>query len=195
MANTNSNTTPVYESPLAHIDTNVSHAAWKVHEAKDMGYVVVRGNLDNAPFATAIHKLCGSGLPERMQFTHADDGRMLVWVSPDEFLHILPLEKKDQFIKDATEALDDIFSAIVDNSGAYVKLAVSGKHHIDVLHKSAYYNLKADKFKIGSVYSTHLAKAPAILLREDEQSISLLVRFSFADYIWRLLSAGAKEYI
>jgi len=183
-----------YQTPLAHQQIDCNSATWAVRERNDQGFVVLRGKNDDPAFSDALANL-GLSLPQPV-FSTTDDGteRALLWISPDEYLLQLPLAQKDAFIEQATNALDGLHAAVVDNSGAYSCLQVSGTNVLQVLQKLCPYDLGITAFPTGRLLSSHLAKAPVIIRRLDPESLQLLIRFSFADYAWRALSAAAGEY-
>jgi len=183
-----------YRTPLAHQQVNCSSPEWSVTERSDLGFVVLRGQHDDPAFLEAIAAL-DLALPRPIYATTRDEGsRTLLWISPDESLLLLPLAEKDAFIEQVTSAFAGLHAAVVDNSGGYACVQLSGSRALDVLKKLCAYDLGNEAFPVGRVLSTHLAKAPVIIHRADSEYLQLLIRFSFADYAGRALSAAAEEY-
>ncbi len=184
------NKTPVYESALQAYQTTIEGKNFSTKEFKNQAYVVVRGKKDDADFVRALQSL-GFELPGPMSITKNDKG-IMIWISPDEYLLIMDEAKKIPFIEQSNQAFSSLFAAVIDNSGGYAQLELSGAKHLDVLAKlSAYPFADLEKKK---VISSYLGKAPAIIIRLKKDAIIVLVRFSFADYLWRLLDSASGEY-
>jgi len=190
MNNLATSTEPVYESALEKYSTNFVSDNWQIKETKKLSYVLIRGLQDDERFLSALNSL-GLIMPEPMKIT-VNDNRTFIWVSPDEFLLVLESNNKIEFIDKANKAFSNMFAYVIDNSGSYTNLTISGNNYLDVMAKLSpydYLNLKKH-----SALSTNLAKAPAIIFRSRSDSITILVRFSFADYLWRILENASSEY-
>ena len=183
----------VYETALQQADLSALNSdIIRVNEVRDRGFVVLRIRPNTTGVAEAMAKL-GIELPETMGSNGSADSCLVKWMSPDEYLVTLPLAEKDAFIQDATAALEGIFSAVVDNSGGYSLLRISGSQYQDMLSKLTFYDLRGN-MPVGKVVSTLMTKTPVIFYRTDEDSLMCMVRWSFADYAWKLLLNAAEEY-
>lgn len=183
----------VYETALEQADLSALNSdAIRVTEVRDRGFVVLRIRPDTGGVAEAMAKL-GIELPETMGMTGSAE-RLVKWISPDEYLVTLPLADKDVFVADAKAALDGIFSAVVDNSGGYSLLKISGSHYQDMMSKLTFYDLRGN-MPVGKVVSTLMTKTPVIFYRTDEEALMCMVRWSFADYTWKIMVKAAEEYI
>lgn len=182
-----------FETALAGHDFQaLAGTGFQVSEERDYGYVVlrVRPNTTGAPEALA--KL-GMQLPTALGMTGSLETKLVKWISPDEYLITLPLSQKDSFIKDVKAALKGIFAAVVDNSGGYSLLKLSGEHRYEVLAKNCVYD--CSKFLTeGKVVSTLFSKASVILYRLDANHVYLMVRWSFADYVFKVLELSSEEF-
>ncbi|TXH68379.1 MAG: hypothetical protein E6Q85_08950 [Thiothrix sp.] len=182
-----------FETALEGHDFNaLAGNGFQVTEERNYGYVVLRIRANTAGAADALGKL-GIQLPNALGMTGSLDTKLVKWLSPDEYLITLPLTQKDAFIKDAKAALDGIFAAVVDNSGGYSLLKLSGEHRYDVLAKNCVYDL-AKNLSEGKAVSTLFSKASAIFYRLDANHVYLMVRWSFADYAFNVLEASSKEF-
>lgn len=182
-----------FETALEGHDFNaLSGVGFQVSEERDYAYVVLRIRPNTAGAAEALSKL-GIQLPNALGITGSLDTKLVKWISPDEYLVTLALSQKDAFIKDAKAALDGIFSAVVDNSGGYSLLKLSGEHRYDVLAKNCVYDCSR-YLSEGKVVSTLFSKASAVIYRLDANSVYLMVRWSFADYAFNVLEASSREF-
>lgn len=183
----------VYETALEQADWSALNSdAVRVTEIRDRGFVVLRLRPDTAGADAALAKP-GIELPGALGMTGAAESRLVKWISPDEYLITLPLTEKDAFIAEAKTALEGIFSAVVDNSGGYSLLNISGAQYQEMLSKLTFYDLRGN-LPVGKVVSTLMTKAPVIFYRTEEDSLMCMVRWSFADYAGKLLVKAAEEY-
>jgi sarcosine oxidase subunit gamma len=85
--------------------------------------------------------------------------------------------------------------AITDVSGGQTVLHLRGRHVRDVLAKGCPIDLHPRAFRIGQCAQSHLGKAPILVGQIEEQPyFELIVRRSFADYVWTWLESAAEEY-
>ncbi len=69
-----------------------------------------------------------------------------------------------------------------------------GERVLDLLMKSTPIDVHLSQFPIGKVVSTVFAKAGGSLRRIDTNCFELLLRRSFADYIWLWIQDASKEF-
>lgn len=182
-----------FETALAGHDFDaLTGKGFQVTEVLGYGYVVLRIDLNTVGAAEALGRL-GLQLPAALGLTGSLDTRLVKWISPDEYLVTLPLGQKEAFIQEATAALKGIFAAVVDNSGGYSLLKLSGEQRYEVLAKNCVYDL-AQNLTEGKVVSTLFSKAAAVFYQLDAQHVYLMVRWSFADYAFKVLAVSSKEF-
>ena len=221
---------PQYRTALEQYNLGQREAgegdAFTVKELRNYGFVGLRGQTDDDAFVSICRN---SGIvipttPLRLECNGMDDGvgggasgresggevkttqampTFTLWISPDEFLHLLPLKNKDAMVNKLEEDLSATHAAVVDNSGGFSYLELGGSALHKVLAKTCAYDCSKENLPPGKVVSTLIGKAPVIMFRHKnnvadtatgEAGISLLIRFSFADYVWRLLEDAAGEY-
>ncbi len=184
----------VYATALEQADFSaLDNDAVRVTEVRDRGFVVLRVRPETAGVTEALDKL-GIELPPALGMTGSAATRLVKWISPDEYLITLPLAEKDAFIAAAKAALVGIFSAVVDNSGGYSLLKISGMQYQDMLSKLTFYDVRGN-LPVGKVVSTLMTKTPVIFYRTENNALMCMVRWSFADYAWKLMVKAAEEYL
>ena len=85
-------------------------------------------------------------------------------------------------------------SKISNASGGQTLVRLSGEKARAVLMKSCPYDVHDRNFPIGKVVTTVFAKSQTTLRRLDENDWELVVRRSFADYVWRWLLDASHEF-
>lgn len=186
------------ESPLHHVgladitDQSNADAGVIFGEAGLLGHLTLRCD-PSSPLITTAQSILGVALPF-MPLTSVDHGNLVVrWISPDEWLISLP---NDQVFDLETRFRAEMngHHSLVNGSGGMTVYKLRGKHVVDMLKKSTPIDLHDSEFPVGKVVSTVFAKAGAVIRRTGETEFELVVRRSFADYIWLWIQDASQEY-
>lgn len=187
------------ESPLHHADlagvarTAPATAGVQLREVALHGHLILRGTQSNAGFTKACARALGVALPFQ-PLTSAENGDIAVrWLSPDEWLVTLPAGQV-YALEQALRAEASGHFSVVNVSGGQTLLQLSGPRALDVLKKSTPLDLHPREFPVGKVAGSVFAKSSVFLRRTGEESWELVVRRSFADYIWLWLQDAGREY-
>ena len=161
-------------------------------EMKLTGILVLRANASQDDLSVALNKVAGIALPETLKST--EDGAYCArWMAPDEWLLSCPnIETFD--IEQSLRAAVDGHIAIVNNTGGYSVMRLSGEDARNVLKKSTVYDVSLENFAPGKVVNTTLAKAQVTLRALPDDAFELIIRRSFADYVWLWLQRAGREY-
>ena len=194
-------------SGLSHVDmTNKADAADNKSGVSLLikpvtGLLMIRTGTAADDVSNALQAHCALPLSTRLQSTVQDE-YCIRWMSPDCWLLSCPLQQCHAI----ESALRDAVSghmAIVNVSGGYTCLELSGQHARDVLMKSTGYDTHPDHLAPGKVVNTTFAKAQVTLrcveVTEAMQGSTdgcyeLIVRRSFSDYVWLWIQRAAAEY-
>jgi sarcosine oxidase subunit gamma len=112
------------------------------------------------------------GFPVEPNTTADLDGRLVLWLGPDEWLVI-----------GGTEGDFPHAAASVDVSANRVAFALTGADAPEVLAQGCSLDLDPAVFTAGRCAQTLLARAPVILVRPDDDTWLVLPRPSFAPYV------------
>jgi len=159
----------------------------------DTGLFTLRASGDAAVLNKALEQHLGLTLPERLSFNQRDD-HALYWMTPDEWLLSCPYKSLVQLEADLQSAVKTHHVALVDVSSAYCQFSLGGERAIDLLKKSTGYDVHPRNLPIGKVVNTTFAKTQVTLAATDQQTYRLLVRRSFADYLWLWLQRSSKDH-
>ncbi|SNY98445.1 sarcosine oxidase subunit gamma [Halomonas sp. hl-4] len=208
-ANTLTGTNMYDVRPTAEVLTE-SPLAWSYHrtgrpsvsdrsrvvmrERAMLGHVMLRGGaivLDEA-----VRQVLGFGLPARPNTLSQDQSgeRSAQWLSPDEWLVIVPGGEEFSLEAKLREALGDAHYAIVNASGGQTLIELEGDAATELLMKSAPCDVHPAAFPVGKGVTTVFAKSNLILRRPAEDRWELVLRRSFADYLYRWLLDAGEEY-
>lgn len=165
-----------------------------MRERAFLGHLVLRGGavvLDGA-----VRAVLGISLPGEPQGLVQDDEgkRSIQWVSPDEWLVIVPGGEEFELENRLRAALGDAHFAISNVSGGQTLVELEGEAAREVLMKSVVYDVHPSHFPVGKGVTTIFAKTTVVLRRPSEERWELVVRRSFADYPYRWLLDAGEEY-
>jgi len=187
------------KSPLYHaqLDTLAKQGPQQggiyLRENKLQGHLTLRCNPANTEQLAAVERVLGVALPVLPLTSVENGGYSIRWMSPDEWLIIVPGLETFAVETKFRDEMGGHYS-LVNSSGGSTILEVSGANVVEMLKKCTPIDLHSSEFPIGKVVSTLFAKSSAIIRRTGEQSFELVIRRSFADYIWLWLQDASSEY-
>lgn len=166
----------------------------QLRERAMLGHLILRGGaivLDEA-----VRDVLGISLPGQPQalVQDASGERSIQWLSPDEWLVIVPGGEEFPLETKLREHLGDAHFAISDVSGGQTLLELSGEAAQELLMKTVIYDVHPSNFPVGKGVTTVFGKATTIIRRPSEDRWELVIRRSFADYCYRWLLDAAAEY-
>ncbi|MFN3986605.1 MAG: sarcosine oxidase subunit gamma [Rhodocyclaceae bacterium] len=188
------------ESPLAMSRPTVTtvapaEAGVVISEQAFLGHLVLRGRVTDPAFVAGVEQVLGVAPPSQpLQLASAGEGGVSIqWVSPDEWLIIVPGGQEYVTELKLREVLGGHF-AVVNVSGGQTLLSLSGPRAREVLMKCTPYDVHPAHFPVGKAVGTVFAKTTVQLRRTAETRWELVLRRSFADYAYRWLLDAAEEY-
>ena len=189
---------PVIESALAHVDLPKlaqqanAECGVSLEELQQVGLLVLRSR-DCEAMRSALSSALQMDLPATLNSTQKD-GMCVRWIAPDEWLLSCPLANAFKIEVALRDAAGSASIAITNVSGGFSTLVLHGGNVLDVLQKSTAYDVHPDNFVPGKVVNTVFAKAQVCLRCVDKGRYEIMVRRSFADYVWHWLQVASAEY-
>jgi len=167
------------------------------------GLLTLRVKADSNRVNEALSQLLGAALPGRLSFcvggaamgdNNALQNYCIRWMAPDEWLLSCPVEKL-YWLENALRAkLSGASFALINVTGGYSIITLGGLALPLLLKKSTHYDVHPVNFPVGKSVNTTFAKAQAVLSRTSESQVELIVRRSFADYLWLWITDASREY-
>ena len=172
----------------------MSDLALTLQRVSDVGYLNIRGDSNDAAFVDAIKKACGVELPLKPNTVGVGTNTMY-WLGPNEWLLATQDSNAASIAKGLSKTLKNQHVAINNLSGGQVTYRLAGDAAASLLAKGCTLDLHPGVFGPGQCAQTGLAKA-AILLTPlpDNPGYEIVVRRSFADYLWQWLLRAGHEY-
>ncbi len=185
---------PLYHAELDKLTVQRSTSGGVVfRELPLLGHLTLRGSQQNSSFMKGCAEVFGAPLPTKPLTTMNLGDFSVRWVSPDEWLVILPIEQTFE-VERALRGLIEGHFQIVNVSGGQTIFELSGPQAINVLKKSAPLDFHLSEFPVGKVANTKFAKSTAQIYRTGTECWELVVRRSFSDYLWLWIQDASYEY-
>ena len=160
------------------------------------GLLMLRASSNMPALSDALRQRCNLPLSSRL-YSETHDAYCVRWMAPDNWLLSCPLNEAFD-IEQSLRADTAGHIAIVNLSGGYSVMELSGRDARSVLMKSTGYDVHPDHFSVGKVVNTTFAKAQVTLrvieLGESDARYEIIVRRSFSDYLWAWLQCAGAEY-
>lgn len=189
------------ESPLVRFDlparasTSAAGAGVICAERPFLGHVNLRGDPGNARFVLAASRVIGAALPIAANTVARGGDNVVYWLGPNEWLIVTPSDREVGIVRELREVLAGEFVAVTEISGGQTVIALRGNAVRDLLAKGCPLDLHPDEFAVDHCAQSHLAKAPILVRRMNEKHhFEIVVRRSFADYLWNWLEDAGEEY-
>ncbi|MFC3110011.1 sarcosine oxidase subunit gamma [Undibacterium arcticum] len=163
-----------------------------MNEVPLLGYLVVRGDAQDAAFNAAVQDVLGVAPPTQpSSFIRTPHG-VLLWQAPDEWLLVCARAQLANCLARLQAASDGLHAQMVDNSGGLTQVYLSGTKQLAVLHHVGVYDFST--ITEGRAVGTVCGKANMLVYRIDAHGVFVIFRRSFADYVWPLLRQAARPY-
>jgi sarcosine oxidase subunit gamma len=190
------------ESPLVERMTaerkaaSPAEAGATLREHAFLGYVNLRGRPDDEAFLEAAGGVIGGSLPLKPNTVVEGSRARVLWLAPNEWLLVTASGDELPVIAALDEALAGRSFAACDVTGYYTAMELSGGHARDVLEKGCTLDLHPRAFAPGQCAQTLLSHAGIVLrpLADDGSAWELIVRRSFADYVFVWIEDAAGEF-
>ncbi len=186
------------QSPLAPIlgagprALQVDGHAVALGECPLMDMLNLRGNPQDAAFTAAVAAVTGLALPLQANTAALGAGRALFWLGPDEWMLQCAAGEAAGLEQALRAALAGQHFSVVEVGHGFTTLSVQGPGAGALLARGCPLDLHPRAFQAAQLAQTHIARANAIVLcRQIGTDYTLTVRRSFADYLFRWLSAAA----
>ena len=186
------------QSPLAPIlgagprALQVDGHAVALDECPLMDMLNLRGNPQDAAFTAAVAAVTGLALPLQANTATLGAGRTMLWLGPDEWMLQCEAGQAAALEKGLRAALSGQHFSVVEVGHGFTTLSVQGSGAGALLSRGCPLDFHHTTFQAGQMAQTHIARANAIVLcRQSGTDYTLTVRRSFADYLFRWLSAAA----
>ena len=155
------------------------------------GHIVIRGS-ENV-LKDVLQSQLELALPTEPLTCYQNDAACIRWISPDEWL-VTVAEGETHSIEVKLRNAVEGHVAIVNVSGGQTLLQLAGEHAEEILMKSTRYDVHESNLTVGKVVTTTFAQTQVVLRRLNANSFELVVRRSFANYVFAWIRDAAAEF-
>ncbi len=174
--------------PVSALGGAVFEGFATVREIGPLGMITLRAKADVPGLEAAVRAAVGTGLPARRQMDWAKD-RGCGWMSPDEYLLILPHAEVGRALAGIEAALKGQHFLAVDVSDARAVFRIEGEKADQVLRKLAPADL--DAMAPGELRRSRIAQVAGAFWA-GEGGYTLVVFRSVAGYVMGVLTHSAQ---
>ena len=159
------------------------------------GYFNLRIPPDDTSIRQGLRDKLQIQLPDTANSFSSSGRATCAWLGPDEWLLIVEEPDNDSIQQMLNDLFHGKFATWTEQSSGLTALRFIGSNTIALLNRGIVFDLHPSNFKPGECVQTVLAKVGVTILnRSDEQTeFDVLVRRSFADYLWQWLTAASNE--
>ena len=166
-----------------------------LQEQPFMGYLNLRFQPENAELAARLGELLDLQVPFHANTFSANETRACVWLGPDEWLIVVPETELENTVNAINKLIANEFATLTDQSSAMTMFKITGSGAVELLGRGIVFDLHPSEFPPGHSTQTVIAKSSATILNRSSEKtcFELLVRRSFADYLWRWFAKAGSE--
>ncbi|MDF1749074.1 MAG: sarcosine oxidase subunit gamma family protein [Alphaproteobacteria bacterium] len=165
-----------------------------VTELPFLGKITLRGDAADPAFAAAVKSVLGTDLPTQPMTSQRVGNTRVFWKAFDEWLIWTPEDAEQKLGADLNAALTGLRKSVVDVSDYYTILRIDGPRSRDLLAKGCVIDLHPRAFHPGQATGTGFHHATIFITQTDSDVFDIMVRWSFADYLWNYFADGAREW-
>jgi sarcosine oxidase subunit gamma len=174
--------------PVAPLGSAAFDGVATVREIGPLGMITLRARPDVTGLAKAVKLATGCALPAQRAILERD-GRAAAWMSPDEYLLILPRAEVPKALADLARALKDRHHLAADVSDARAVFSVTGPKADEVIARLAPVDFAV--LPEGEMRRTRLAQVACALWRQGG-GLTVVTFRSVARYAFDVLVNAAR---
>ena len=164
-------------------------------ERRDLEILNVRLDGNDAALLAQFKGATGITLPTDANTWSVSRHVAACWLSPDEWIMLGSQEHLVGWTQKIENAMAGAHFALTVQSSGYTIVRIEGANAADLLAKGCTLDFEHESMSKSRCAQTNIAKTGAlVIVRSPGAMYDVVVRRSFADYLYLWLSDGAKEY-
>jgi sarcosine oxidase subunit gamma len=167
----------------------------RLRERALLGHIGLRCDPADSASTGAIERVLGCSLPRTPNtFRVAAAADKVLWLGPDEWLILAPEGREPALAQALRQAAGDGFAAVVELGSGQTVIELTGARAREVIAKGCPLDLHPRAFGPGRCAQSRLARTLVTLAQlDDAPTFELIVRRSFADYLWQWLLDASRH--
>ncbi len=163
----------------------------RIEPVEGRGMITLRGDLEAARLAEAVHAATGCAMPEVRRIETGAAGAA-AWMSPDELMLFVPRASAPEAVAELGRALDGTHHLAVDVSDARALFRLRGFEAREVLAKGAPVDLAPAAFGPGDLRRTRLGQVAVAFWMPEAEVFELMCFGSVAGFVRDWLELAAR---
>mgnify|MGYP003669683218 FL=1 len=178
--------------PLDIVIGGPSEAGVTLTEIPFQTRLVLRGLPSDKKFTAAAKKALGVEPPSEPGTVASSKTARILWTGPNEWI---VYSDDTGLATTLTKAVSALHAAVTDVTEHYTMIRLSGRHARDVMIKGCAIDLHPREFGPGRCVQSHIGRITVLFDQTDETpTYDILVRASFAEYLWMYLEDAGLEF-
>ena len=158
-------------------------------------HINLRLDPDDVVSLSRVDKLLGVDLPRSPNTIASGQDFLTIWLGPDEWLLVGARELGISIALSLRRILNTQCAAVTEVGSGQTIIRLRGSATSDLLVRGCMLDLGSTAFSPGVCAQTGLAGVPVLLVSIDsEPTIDLIVRRSFATYLWAWIHDAGREF-
>jgi sarcosine oxidase, subunit gamma len=187
------------ESPLAArigagLPVRMATEGVSLQERAFLGHINLRCDPGDLALTGSIERVLECSLPRTPNtFAAIPERQKVLWLGPDEWL-VMTSEGREAAVAQALrQASGDGFVTVVELGSGQTVIELSGARAREVIAKGCPLDLHPRRFGPGRCAQSRLARTGVTIAQVDPApTFELIVRRSFADYLWQWLQDACR---
>lgn len=182
---------PERESPLHCVSGNrgAQLDGVAIRALDDYAFLDLRGAAGDKELCQAVQRATGLVLPTEPNTFTRQENRIAFWQGPDQWLLLLAAAEEDAAEALLRDSHDGHFAVTAITSGQTI-VSLAGPLAEEVIRKSSSYDLM--RLTHDRCAQTVLAKTQVLIWQAGQDEYRLVVRRSYADYLYKWLCEAAR---
>jgi len=188
------------ESPLAArvqagLPVRMAAEGVRLQERAFLGHVGLRCDPLDAGLTVALERVLECTLPRTPNiFAVAPSALKVLWLGPDEWLVVTPEGREAALAQALRHAAGDGFATVIELGSGQTVIEMSGVRAREIIAKGCPLDLHPRVFEPGCCAQSRLARTLVTIVQIDASPrYELIVRRSFADYLWQWLHDACRN--
>ena len=167
----------------------------RLQERALLGHIGLRCDPGDSALTGSIERVLDCSLPRTPNtFRVAAAADKVLWLGPDEWLILAPEGREPALAQALRQAAGDGFAAVVELGSGQTVIELTGARAREVIAKGCPLDLHPRAFGPGRCAQSRLARTLVTLAQlDDAPTFELIVRRSFADYLWQWLLDASRH--
>ena len=187
---------PLGRAPSARPNRLIEWPNVRVEELPFRAILVLHGRTGVPRFAQGVAGVLGRPPPDApntfVESRFGKEGVVIAWAGPEEWFVIGQEEGTSGLRVALRQAIPEADGAVVDVSSGFTLFSVEGRRARDLVAAGCAIDVHPRAFGTGRCAQTLYARTGVSLLqRDDTPRFEMMVRRSYADWLWRWMEASA----